>query len=384
VAYFRERGDTFENGVLVVAVRDGSSRELFPVTGFTGLAWGPDGTELWVSTASGGQSRVEAVDMRGHSRTLLTHAGRLEIHDVDSAGRALAVVHWYQRQAFGRARGKDRDEDIGWLDAQAAVGLTEDGSQVLLAHLGQWTRTLGHFYLRPLGGGPAADMGDGVRQPTLSPDGRWVVTCTDEPVFSIRIVPTGPGTPRLVPIPEFAESDVKVFLLPDGRRGVFWAHRKGGPFSLFSVDFDTAAVQQVAPDGASWWHLQTLLSPDGEWMAFSNASAPHEPGEAQAAAVSRVDGRDLRALRGLGRGEAISGWYRDSNTLVVFDRNVLPAPVDALDVATGKRTPLLKLMPPDPVGISGVQGLMVAVDGGAYAYDVVRQLSELYLIEGLR
>jgi hypothetical protein len=37
-----------------------------------------------------------------------------------------------------------------------------------------------------------------------------------------------------------------------------------------------------------------------------------------------------------------------------------------------------------PVGISGVTSVMLAADGGAYADRVVRQLSELYLIEGLR
>ena len=377
VAYFREQGDTFENGVLVVVGRDGSPREIFPVTGFTGLAWGPDGTELWVSTAGSGQSRIEAVDMRGHSRTLLTHAGRLEIQDVDAAGRVLAVVHWYQRQVFGRAREKARDEDIGWLDAQAVMGITADGKQVLLAHLGQWSRTLGHFYLRPLAGGPALDMGSGDRQPTLSADGLWVVTCTNDPAFSLRILPTGPGTPRQVPIPEFAESDPSVFPLPGCRRAIIAAHKKGSARALFSVDLENGAVRQVAPDGASNYLAQTLLSPDGEWMAFLS---PQPAG----LVVSRVDGTDLQPVRGVARGEAVSGWYRDSSTLVVFDRNVLPAPVVALDRKTGKRTPLWKLMPPDPVGISGVQGLMLATDGGAYAYNVIRQLSELYLVDGLK
>ncbi len=100
--------------------------------------------------------------------------------------------------------------------------------------------------------------------------------------------------------------------------------------------------------------------------------------------VSRVDGSHPVAVPGLRRREAISGWYRDSRHVVVFDRNVLPAPVDVLEVPTGKRTPLLRLTPPDPVGISGVQGLCLAPNGSAYAYNVVRQISELYLIEGLK
>ncbi len=58
--------------------------------------------------------------------------------------------------------------------------------------------------------------------------------------------------------------------------------------------------------------------------------------------------------------------------------------VDVLDLSTGERTPLLGLAPPDPVGVLNVTGVMVAVDGGAYAYNVVRKLSELYIVERLR
>ncbi len=89
-------------------------------------------------------------------------------------------------------------------------------------------------------------------------------------------------------------------------------------------------------------------------------------------------------MSALGRGATTPGRYRDSGSLVVYSRTLLPAPVDAIDLASGKRTPLLKLIPPDPVGISGIQGVMLSLDGSAYAYNVVRQLSELYLVEGLK
>ncbi len=55
--------------------------------------------------------------------------------------------------------------------------MTRDGAQVLLARLGEWNQVLGHLYLRPLGGGPAVDFGEGGtlhKLPTLSPDGRFI------------------------------------------------------------------------------------------------------------------------------------------------------------------------------------------------------------------
>jgi eukaryotic-like serine/threonine-protein kinase len=384
LAYFHEKGDTFDDGFLSVVDREGNSRDVILLRGFTGMAWGPEGKEIWVSTFHDGQSQLISVDLGGKARTLLSHAGRLELQDVDSSGRALVVVNSYQRQVYARAKGSSRDEDLSWLDAQAAVGITDDGKTALLARLGQWTFCDGRIYLRPLDGSPALDLGEGYRVPTLSGDGKWVLTHTREPVLSLKMIPTGPGVPRLVPIPTFEAHDSHYYRLPDGRHGIIYGRPEGKAVSLFSIDFETGTFRQVAPDGAAMFFMQNMVSPDGQWMAFLNNGQTGTLEGEQGAAYARSDGTELAPFHGLRRTEAISGWYRDSRSIVVFDRNVIPAPVDALELRTGKRTPLLKLQPPDPVGISGVQGVMLAVDGSAYAYNVFRQLSELYLIEGLR
>jgi hypothetical protein len=127
-----------------------------------------------------------------------------------------------------------------------------------------------------------------------------------------------------------------------------------------------------------------MVSPDGQWVAYETPLQVGMPTDERSVVVARTDGSSPRPVHGLREREAISGWYQDAGALVILDRNVLPAPVTVLDVATGKRMPLMTLMPPDPVGISGVQGLCMTPDGSAWAYNVVRQISELYLIEGLK
>jgi hypothetical protein len=61
----------------------------------------------------------------------------------------------------------------------------------------------------------------------------------------------------------------------------------------------------------------------------------------------------------------------------------LPARVARLDLASGHRDPVAEILPPDVVGVSGVQVTM-ARDGKAYAYWYARRLSELYVVEGIR
>ena len=55
-----------------------------------------------------------------------------------------------------------------------------------------------------------------------------------------------------------------------------------------------------------------------------------------------------------------------------------------MDLATGQRTWILTVMPPDSVGVQDIQVLLVTPDAAAYAYNVTRKLSELYVVEGLR
>ena len=100
--------------------------------------------------------------------------------------------------------------------------------------------------------------------------------------------------------------------------------------------------------------------------------------------ISRTDGTETRAIVSLPRSEAISGWGADSSSLFVWDRNTVPADVERLDFATGKRSRVLTVQPADPVGIPGIQGLQVTPNASAYTYNVTRKLSELYLVEGLK
>jgi hypothetical protein len=383
LAFFQEQGDLAEDGNINLVDRSGKVRTLTSVRGFTGLAWGPRGDEVWISTYRDGESRLLAAKISGGTRPLLRHAGRLEIQDVDGEGRVLAALHSYQRQTFGRASGEPRDRDLGWLDAQATMGLTADGSAALLAPLGEWSRVDGTLYLRPMSGAPARVLGLGQRQSTISADGKWAVTCTLEPEFSVALIPTGVGTSRRVPIPDFAGNDLRVDLLPGGKTALVWGRRKKEAFAFYTLDLDSAALRKITSAGASPFAFQTLVSPDGVWIAYVHNTGDSKDG-ALPIEIARTDGTGTRAVLTLPRGEAVSGWGPDSSSLLVWDRNKVPADVDRVDLATGKRTRVLTVQPPDPVGVPGIQGLQVTPDLKSYAYNVTRKLSELYLVEGLK
>jgi hypothetical protein len=56
----------------------------------------------------------------------------------------------------------------------------------------------------------------------------------------------------------------------------------------------------------------------------------------------------------------------------------------SLDPRTGHRVRIRHLAPADPVGAGGVGRIVVTPDARAWAYTVVRRMSELYVVEGVR
>ena len=89
-------------------------------------------------------------------------------------------------------------------------------------------------------------------------------------------------------------------------------------------------------------------------------------------------------MKGILGTEVAAGWADDSKEVYVYDRNAIPAIVIRLNPLTGARRPFLQISPPDPSGVWGIRNLTITPSGRAYAYGIVRKLSDLYLIEGLR
>jgi hypothetical protein len=62
----------------------------------------------------------------------------------------------------------------------------------------------------------------------------------------------------------------------------------------------------------------------------------------------------------------------------------LPAWIDRIEIATGRREVWKELMPADPTGVLGIGRAFVTPDGESYAYHFASSVGRLYLAEGLR
>jgi hypothetical protein len=62
----------------------------------------------------------------------------------------------------------------------------------------------------------------------------------------------------------------------------------------------------------------------------------------------------------------------------------LRAQIYRRDLASGRVERVREIVPPDPVGALGVEGLLLSPDGLSYDYICSRSVNTLYLVEGLK
>jgi eukaryotic-like serine/threonine-protein kinase len=385
LAFFEASAAVLADGEIRVVSKGGQPRTLLRCKGFTSLAWGPDGHEIWFSTSDGGESQIRAVTLQGQVRLMARYPGRLELVDVDAAGRGLAIASSQVRQAYGRAPRGERDIDLTWLDAQTPLSLRADGSQVILARSGDWEMGLRvGLYLRSLDRGPATNLGVGSLDADMSSDGEWVATLDTDASgqTGIRLIPTGPGVPRRYPLTGAAVNADGLWFHPAGH-SVYVAEEVTDTFSRLDLVTGTL-TPKVVPGLVGYNMGLKVFSPNGQRILLTDMSK--SPSDERVFAFLVFDGANAepKPTKGNLRTEVAAGWADNNREVYVYDRNAIPAKVIRWDPVTGARRPFLEIMPSDPSGVWGISNLIITPSGNAYAYSVARKLSDLYVIEGLK
>jgi hypothetical protein len=76
----------------------------------------------------------------------------------------------------------------------------------------------------------------------------------------------------------------------------------------------------------------------------------------------------------------IGGWSSDGQSLYVYGRTI-PSRLERVDLASGKRTLLRELGPPDRAGLMLLTGAAITPDATAYAYGYWRRFSKLFVVK---
>ncbi|HEX8817506.1 MAG TPA: hypothetical protein VF753_18590 [Terriglobales bacterium] len=76
-------------------------------------------------------------------------------------------------------------------------------------------------------------------------------------------------------------------------------------------------------------------------------------------------------------------WSADGKSGYVYHDEKTSAAVFRIDVASGKRERVWTLTPGDPGGVTSIYRVRTSADGKTYAYSYFRELSDLFLVEGV-
>ena len=83
-------------------------------------------------------------------------------------------------------------------------------------------------------------------------------------------------------------------------------------------------------------------------------------------------------------GESVARWLEDGRAFFTSVRLGATAfRIFRIDASTGKRSVWREIQPPDAVGVT-MQSVALTPDGGTYVYSYQRDLSDLYLMSGLK
>lgn len=336
-----------------------------------GLAWSPSGNEVWFTATKGGEApSLYAVNLSGRERVVARAPIGLMLHDISPDGRVLLARGSFTTDIIGLGPNETKERDLSWLDSVSIFDLSADGKMFIFSYFGEGSGINYTSYVRRTDGSPAIRLGEGAAT-SLSADGKWAATVLHTPP-QIVILPTGTGQPRTMERGGIEEYSVATWF-PDGKRILFTGREPGRPMRCYVQEISEGAkARPVTPEGV----VGTQVSPDGKFVIAANAS--HQT------FLYPIDGGDPRPFAGLAEGEKVIGWSSGGQMVYVRGAEELPIRVYRLDPISGHREIVKEVMPGDRAGLILAPKILLTPDGKSYVYEMRRNLTTLFLANGLR
>ena len=373
IAFFDHPARIDDGGTVAVVDLAGRKTTLAgPFTSAQGLAWSPDGREVWFTASRTLARELFAASLSGRLRSISAVPGNLTVRDISKSGRVL-MTHDLERTSVHVVGPSEAEErDLSWLNWTLATDLSEDGKSLLLEEEGGEAYMVG---LRPTDGSPIVRLSPGAAG-GLSYDGKWALVIP-EPGKGDVVLPTGPGQPIPLPATNLRWLP-SVSWFPDGKRILSVGVEPGHRPRLYVREIPSGPPRPVTPEGFTWQSVSRAVSPDNRLALATRQDdnstwiLPIDGGEPRR--VEQIDPRRERPMR----------WTEDGRGLYIREWKVLPFQIFRLDLASGTRTPWKRITASDPAGAEDTPRVRLSADGKTCAYTLFRKLSALYVVDGLR
>jgi len=339
-----------------------------------GLAWTPDGDEIWFAAGEAGNSNcIVAVTLSGKQRIVTCMPTGLKLDDISADGHLLVACDNYRHEMVGLAAGDTRPQNLAWLDLSSPADLSSDGKSLLFV---EYSAAAGPTYaacLRKIDGSPPLRLGAGEAS-ALSPDERWALTLLPTTPSELILWPTGPGEPKRLPVVGI-DYQRGAQWVPHSSGILFAGNQAGHGVRLWVQDTATAASPHpITAEGVSL--SGNSISPDGKLVAATGPDG--------SLGLYPIEGGAVRPLTDTSPGAQFIRWSSDGRFVYLYKPGELPAKVYRLEVASGKKQLWTEFEPLDPAGVFSIRKIVLSRDARYAVYNFDRTLSTLYVAQGLR
>ena len=335
-----------------------------------GLAWSRDGAEIWFTANNSADRQLYGVNLSGKQREIFTTPQGARIMDVGSDGRVLLCGEELRTEISGidPATGKER-RGLEWFNGSGLTDVSSDGKAILF---NEWGGPAGLLYMvvyRKLDGSAPTSVGEG-GDPKFSPDETIAAAAVFSRPPQLALHPIGTGESQRLVLGDIANL-AKVAWFPDGKHVLLNASKEGQSLRTYEMDLQGGKPEQLGP--ADFTGI--AVAKGGRKIAGRNGAGD--------AVVFDKDTQKMQPIPGVGPQDVVQAWTRDGEALLVTTSTPWEAQMYRVEVASGQKTLLQKLVLSEKAGSNVSLRMYYAEQSKTYIYNVRRTLSSLYVVEGL-
>jgi Tol biopolymer transport system component len=334
-----------------------------------GLAWTPDGKEVWYTAAMTGMSKtLYGVTMAGKVRTILGMPTAARLRDVGPNGRVLIAQEENAATISAvDATGKETPH-LELYDGSVLGDISPDGKAILFSEVGGSVGSLYRVVYRKTDGSPPLTLGSGA-SPRLSPDGQTVAAFELKTPPEVVLYSIGAGETRTLPLKNLVPMRGLVWF-PDGKHLALMGVEAGKEGRSYVLDLGSGELKPLGPDG----FRVRAVAHDGRRIAGSIAGK---------AVIFDRETQKVEPAPGIAATDYDYRWTRDDRGLLVQVRTAGEVVVYRVDVATGKRTLLKTIEEKDRAGLME-EYILLAEDEKSYATMRAVLKDTLWMAEGVK
>jgi eukaryotic-like serine/threonine-protein kinase len=337
-----------------------------------GLAWSSDGKEVWYagSTHAGWADSVQAVSLSGKERVVLSVPSGVRLHDIARDGRVLLSRESWRTQLKGVFPGDAHERAYSWLDNTEMTAISSNGQAITFYEAGDtyYIEQDATAYYRRTDGSAPVRLGGG--RAVLSPDGKSLVAFSAKH-RKLTLQSLGAGEPKELPSSDLDGFDHLVWS-DNGQQIAYEAHTSRNEWNVY-----TQRVRGGTPIlvKATARNSFPVLTPDGAMLAIRE--------EHGGISLFHTGDNNSVPVKGVLNSEYPVRFAKGGTSLLVADPTAQELVITFVELSSGHREEW-KRFTTEPDTYAAAPLFVVTPDLKYYAYHSPRNVSDLYLADGLR